>query len=157
MKILMVCLGNICRSPLAEGIMREKIAKYGLNWEADSAGTEDYHTGEAPHPFSQKIALEHGIDLSALRARKFVKADFSRFDKIYAMSADVYRKIATIGGKEAKMEKVSLFLNELYPGQDRSVPDPWYGPEQGYREVYALIDKCCDKIVAQYSTIQLIN
>ncbi len=113
MKLLMVCLGNICRSPLAEGIMREKITRYGLDWEVDSAGTEDYHTGEAPHPFAQKIAREHGIDLSALRARKFVKADFSRCDKIYAMAAGVYREISAIGGKQAKMEKVSLFLNDL--------------------------------------------
>src|SRR5690242_15994316 len=125
MKILMVCLGNICRSPLAEEILRAKIKERGLRWEVDSAGTEDYHVGEAPHPLSQKIARIHDLDISGQQARRFVCADFERFDKIYAMASDVYQEIRYIGGEKARMEKVDLLLNEVYPGKNRSVPDPW--------------------------------
>ena len=90
MKILMVCLGNICRSPLAEGILESKAKKLGLPWEVDSAGTNNnYHIGEAPHPLSQKVARLHSVDISQQSARAFVPEDFDRFDKIYAMSGDI--------------------------------------------------------------------
>jgi len=90
MKILMVCLGNICRSPLAEGILESKAKKLGLHWEIDSAGTNNsYHIGEAPHPLSQKVAKLHAVDISQQSARAFVPDDFDRFDKIYAMSSDI--------------------------------------------------------------------
>ena len=89
MKILMVCLGNICRSPLAEGILRHKAKEAGLNWQVDSAGTNGYHVGEAPHHLSQKVAKLNGIDICEQRARRFVKEDFDRYDKIYAMADDV--------------------------------------------------------------------
>ena len=85
MKILMVCLGNICRSPLAEGILQDKARKAGLKWSVESAGTNGYHTGEAPHPLSQKVARINGVDISKQRSRNFVAEDFDRFDKIYAM------------------------------------------------------------------------
>lgn len=147
MKILMVCLGNICRSPMAEGILRAKMLREGLKGEVDSAGTESYHIGETPHPLAQKIASAHGVDISGHRARKFGKADFDRFDRIYAMAGDVYREIKRIGGPEGKMEKVDLFLNELYPGENFSVPDPWYGGAEEFQEVFDLIDQCCEKIL----------
>src|SRR5512138_2458905 len=86
MKILMVCLGNICRSPLAEGILQDKAWKAGLKWSIESAGTNGYHNGEAPYPLSQKVSRLNGIDISKQRSRKFVADDFDRFDKIYAMS-----------------------------------------------------------------------
>jgi protein-tyrosine phosphatase len=151
MKILMVCLGNICRSPLAEGILQQKVKSAGLNWIIDSAGTNGYHTGEPPHHLSQKVALQHGIDISGQRARDFLKEDFERYDKVYAMAADVVDDIQQIAGKKFDAGKTDLLLNELYPGQQRDVPDPWYGPEQGYHEVYELIDKACSRIVEQYS------
>lgn len=153
MKILMVCLGNICRSPLAEGIMKEKIIAAEIDWLVDSAGTNGFHTGEAPHVLSQKVASLHGIDISKQRARRFVKSDLESFDKVYAMAEDVLQDIKKICGEKYDNKKVALFLNELYPGQNRDVPDPWYGPEAGYHEVYELIDKTCDVIIENYLII----
>jgi len=147
MRILMVCLGNICRSPIAEGVMRHKVKQHGLNWVVESAGTESYHIGEAPHRFSQKICSMHGIDISELRASKFTADAFDQYDHIYAMAADVYKEIKRIGGPHADMRKVELFLNELHKGSNESVPDPWYGPEEGYTPVYEMIDKTCDAII----------
>jgi len=146
----MVCLGNICRSPLAEGILREKARAAGLDWVVDSAGTNGYHTGEAPHPLSQKVARQHGIDISGQRARRFTAADFQRFDKIYAMAVDVVDDMRRIAGRSFEPAKVDLLLNEVHPGSNEDVPDPWDGPEPGYHEVYALIDAAADKIVAKY-------
>ena len=146
----MVCLGNICRSPIAEGVMKQKIVANKLDWEVDSAGTESYHVGEAPHRFSQKICLSHGIDISGQRARKFIVADFDRFDKIYAMAEDVYQEIKSIGGKQAQMDKVTLFLNELIEDSSDDVPDPYYGGEEGFTLVYDLLNETCDAIVNKY-------
>ncbi|MDI3318190.1 low molecular weight protein-tyrosine-phosphatase [Pinibacter soli] len=150
MNILMVCLGNICRSPLAEGILQEKAASAGLNWYVDSAGTNGYHVGEAPHPLSQKVALINGIDISAQRSRRFVAEDFDKFDKIYAMAEDVVSDIRRIAKNKFDKSKVELLLNELYPGKNMDVPDPWYGAEPGYHEVYSLIDKACDMVVERH-------
>lgn len=147
----MVCLGNICRSPIAEGVLRYKAEQCGLDWVIDSAGTESYHVGEHPHRFSQKICLQHGIDISGQRARRFTAADFEQYDKIYAMAADVWEEIEGIGRGRAKMDKVHLFLNELHPGQHQSVPDPWYGNEDGYTVVYDMIDATCDAIINKYA------
>lgn len=151
MKILMVCLGNICRSPLAEGILQHKAKKAGLNWQIDSAGTEHYHIGQPPHPLSQKVAKLNGIDICNQRARQFVKEDFDRYDKIYAMAEDVLNEIKRIAKEKYNPAKVDLFLNELYPGEHMSVPDPWYGTEPDYHHVYKLIDKVCDKIISNYA------
>jgi protein-tyrosine phosphatase len=147
MKILMVCLGNICRSPLAEGILQHKAVEAGLQWQVDSAGTNSYHIGEAPHALSQKVALRNGIDICAQRARRFVKEDFDRYDKIYAMADDVLADIQSIAGKKYDASKVDLFLNELHPNENRSVPDPWYGTEPGYHDVFELIATTCDRII----------
>lgn len=151
MKILMVCLGNICRSPLAEGILKDKIEANGLSWQVDSAGTNGFHTGEAPHQLSQKVALQHGIDISRQRARRFVKADIVNFDKLYAMAPDVLEDMKRIAGKDFDEQKVDLLLNEPYPGSNQEVPDPWYGPEPGYHEVFAIIDHACEHIIKKYS------
>jgi protein-tyrosine phosphatase len=147
MKILMVCLGNICRSPLAEGILKEKAKKAGLNWVVESAGTNGYHVGESPHHLSQKVAKLNGIDICQQKARQFVKKDFEEYDKIYAMAQDVIDDMRSIAGKSFDEKKVDLLLNELYPGKNMDVPDPWYGPEPGYHEVYALIEKACEKVL----------
>jgi protein-tyrosine phosphatase len=153
MKILMVCLGNICRSPLAEGILEHKAKQAGLNWRIDSAGTNGYHTGEAPHRLSQKVAKLNGIDICNQRARQFVKEDFDRYDKIYAMADDVLDDIQRIARQKFDPSKVDLLLNELYPGKNLSVPDPWYGPEPGYHEVYKLIEAACDAVIKKYSSV----
>lgn len=150
MKILMVCLGNICRSPIAEGVLKHKVREHGLDWTIHSAGTEPYHVGEAPHRFSQKVCLAKGIDISSQRARRFTFVDFDRYDKIYAMATDVYNEIRRIGGGNADMSNVDHFLNELERGCNASVPDPWYGTEEGYHTVYDMIDKTCEAIIAAY-------
>lgn len=143
----MVCLGNICRSPLAEGILQHKAREAGLDWIVDSAGTNSYHIGEPPHQLSQKVAKLHGIDICAQRARPFLKEDLDRYDKIYAMADDVMEDIRSIAREKYDETKVDLFLNELYPGRNASVPDPWYGPEPGYHEVFRLIAETCDAII----------
>ncbi|HEX6334033.1 MAG TPA: low molecular weight protein-tyrosine-phosphatase [Flavisolibacter sp.] len=152
MKILMVCLGNICRSPLAEGILQHKAQQAGLDWSVESAGTNSYHIGEPPHHLSQKVARMNGIEICDQRARRFVPGDFQRYDKIYAFADDVLEDIRGIAGRSFDASKVDLFMNELYPGENRSVPDPWYGTEPGYHEVYELIEKVCDAIIRKYAT-----
>jgi protein-tyrosine phosphatase len=147
MKILMVCLGNICRSPLAEGILQNKAWKAGLQWSVESAGTNGYHIGEAPHRLSQKVAQQHGIDISQQRARKFTAVDFENFDIIYAMAEEVKDEMKWIAKNKYNEHKVDLLMNELYPGKNIDVPDPWYGPEPGYHEVYKMIDEACEKII----------
>jgi protein-tyrosine phosphatase len=150
-RILMVCLGNICRSPLAEGILRDKARAAGLDWEIDSAGTNGYHIGEAPHPLSVKVARNNGIDISNQRARRFTAADFQRFDKIYAMAGDVIDEMRRIAGRQFDASKVDLLMNEVHPGRNEDIPDPWYGPEPGYHEVYALIDQAADQMIARHA------
>jgi protein-tyrosine phosphatase len=151
MKILMVCLGNICRSPLAEGILRHKASEAGLHWSLDSAGTNNgYHVGEAPHHLSQKVARLHSIDISQQRARSFAAEDFDEFDKIYAMSKDVLEDIKRIARNKFDSKKADLLMNELFPGRNMDIPDPWYGPEPGYHEVFRMIGSACDRIVERY-------
>jgi protein-tyrosine phosphatase len=151
MKILMVCLGNICRSPLAEGILQQKAWQAGLQWSVESAGTNGYHTGEAPHPLSQKVARLNGVDISKQRSRKFKAEDFEHYDKIYAMADDVLNEMRRIARKNFNEKKADLLLNELYPGKNIDVPDPWYGPEPGYHEVFKLIEEACDAIVKKFT------
>ena len=146
----MVCLGNVCRSPLAEGILQHKAAKAGLNWTVESAGTNGYHTGEPPHRLSQKVAKLHGIDICQQKARDFVPEDFEVYDKIYALAGDVLDDMKRIARNKFDPSKVDLLMNELYPGQDIDVPDPWYGPEPGYHEVYKILDEVCEAIVKKY-------
>ncbi len=151
MKILMVCLGNICRSPLAEGILQDKAFKAGLNWSVESAGTNGYHTGEAPHILSQKVAKLNGIDICQQRSRRFVAADFDQYDKIYALAGDVLSEIRRIARNRYDEKKVDLLMNERFPGRDLDVPDPYYGNEDGYHEVYRMIDEVCEAIVEKYA------
>lgn len=149
----MVCLGNICRSPLAEGILQDKAFKAGLSWSVESAGTNSHHTGEPPHPLSQKVAKLNGIDISQQRARRFKAEDFDMYDKIYALADDVMDEMKRIARNKFDAAKTNLLMNELYPGKDMDVPDPWYGPEPGYHEVYKMIDQVCGKIIEKYTVI----
>ena len=147
----MVCLGNICRSPLAEGILESKAKKLGLHWKIDSAGTHNnYHLGEVPHPLSQKVANLHSVDISKQCARAFVAEDFERFDKIYAMSADIIVNMKNIARNKFRPENIDLLMNEIYPGKNLDVPDPWGEEEPAYHKVFAMIDKACEKIVEKY-------
>jgi protein-tyrosine phosphatase len=150
MRILMVCLGNICRSPLAEGILQDKVNKAGLNWVVDSAGTNHYHTGDPPHPLSQKVALANGIDITNQRARRFTSEDLNQFDKIYALAGDVLNDIRRITGNKFDSSKVDLLMNEQYPGKNLDVPDPYYGGEPDFHEVYELLDEVLDQLILKY-------
>ena len=143
----MVCLGNICRSPIAEGILAQKAKQRGLNWEIDSAGTNGYHNGETPHPLSQKVSAQQGVDISHQVSRKLTKDDFKKYDRIYAMAEDVLQQMRIIGKEDFDHEKAILFLEELYPGKQRNVPDPWYGEEEDFLDVFFLIDEACEAIV----------
>lgn len=147
----MVCLGNICRSPLAEGILLKKITAAGLDWKVDSAGTNGYHINESPHYLSQRVAKKKGIDISKQLCRRFVPADFDRFDKIYAMAEDVVEEMKQISGTKFNPEKVEMILNVVHPGENRGVPDPWYGPEAGYYEVFDLLENACEALIKNYN------
>jgi protein-tyrosine phosphatase len=150
MKILMVCLGNICRSPLAEGLLQHKADEHGLTWVVESAGTNGLHNGERPHHLSQKVAKQNGIDISKQCSRKFIADDFEKYDRIFVMADDVLSDIKRIAGNKFNPDKIDFFLNALHPKKNNDVPDPWYGDEDGYTEVYALIDKTCDAIIENH-------
>lgn len=150
MKILMVCLGNICRSPLAEGILRDKLEKAQLNWVVESAGTNAFHIGHPPHKLSCKVAALHGIDISRQVARRFTSEDFKLYDIIYAMAEDVIDEMKFIAGHHFIPGKVKLLLNELEGMQHTDVPDPWYGEEDGYHKVYDLLDEACEAVLQNH-------
>ena len=141
----MVCLGNICRSPLAEGILSLK-GKH-LNLEVDSAGTAAYHIGKQPDIRSIEIANKYTIDLNQQRARQFSRADFDKFDIIYAMDTNNYAHLISLASTETERDKIRMILNEINPKAYQSVPDPYYGGENGFQDVYNMLDKACDKII----------
>jgi protein-tyrosine phosphatase len=145
MKILMVCLGNICRSPLAEGILSLK-GKH-LNLEVDSAGTAAYHIGKQPDIRSIEIANKYTIDLNQQRARQFSRADFDKFDIIYAMDTNNYAHLISLASNETERNKIRMILNEINPKANQSVPDPYYGGENGFQDIYNILDKACNKII----------
>lgn len=146
MKILMVCLGNICRSPLAEGILRHKIKEAGLDWEVESAGTGSWHIGEAPDPRSQKIAKINGIDISKQKAQKFIPDHFTKFDRIYVMDSSNYRDVVNMALNEDDKNKVELIMNLVEPGKNKAVPDPYYDDEL-YSVVFEMLDEACERII----------
>ena len=152
MRILMVCLGNICRSPIAEGVLQFQADKEGLGWKVDSAGTELFHIGSKPHELSCKVAGLNNIDISQQVARQFKPEDFDSFDKIYVMARDVLENVKIIAGDRFREDKIDFFLNELYPGEDRNMLDPWYGTEKHYHMVYEMIDETCKRIIEKYKT-----
>ena len=144
----MVCLGNICRSPLAEGILQSKLdANF---FSVDSAGTAAYHIGELPDQRSIAVAKKHGIDISNQKARKFDIKDFIEFDIIYAMDKENYQNICSLAKKDVDLRKVKMILNEINPSLNLSVPDPYYGGDDGFQNVYQLLDEACEKISKNY-------
>ena len=145
MKILMVCLGNICRSPMAEGILKHKIHALGLNWQVDSAGTGSWHVGEAPDPRSISTSSENGIDISDQRARQFKQRDFDAFDLILAMDSSNYNNIVQLAREDSDRQKVNLLLNYSHPGQNRAVPDPYF--EGGFQAVFEMIEAAVDGLI----------
>lgn len=144
MKVLMVCLGNICRSPMAEGVFRNKALEKGIELHVDSCGTANYHVGEHPDPRSVKKSKEHGIDISNLIGRQFSYSDFRKFDVILTMDIDNYRNVIALAQNDDDIAKVKMTLNYSFPGNNMDVPDPWYGGEQGFEDVFQLLDQAAD-------------
>lgn len=139
----MVCLGNICRSPVAKGVMRHIAEKEGLEIIVDSAGTSDYHIGEQPDKRSMANARKNGVDISSLRGRQFLKEDFDNFDRIYAMDSSNLNNILALATTDEHRKKVDLLLNEAYPGENRPLPDPYYGNETDFENVFRLAHEAC--------------
>lgn len=146
--VLMVCLGNICRSPLAEGILRSKIEKLHLNILIDSAGTSNYHIGQNPDKRSILNAKKHGIDISKLKARQFTVEDFDKFNLIFVMDTSNYSDVVSLARNEFDKQKVDLILNKINPDSNKPVPDPYHGGEDEFENVFELLDEACE-IIAQ--------
>jgi protein-tyrosine phosphatase len=149
MKVLMVCLGNICRSPLAEGIFRDKSNYRKLNIIVDSAGTSDFHVGATPDYRSIEVARKNNVDISNLTARKFAVSDFSNFDYIFVMDLNNYNELMKLTENDSQRKKIILLTEFLFPEQKIQVPDPYYGDEKDFETVYKLIEDSCEKIIEQ--------
>ncbi len=143
-KILMVCLGNICRSPLAEGILKNKLDS--SKFKIESAGTGAYHIGKLPDVRSIAIAKENNIDITDQKAAQFKKSDFSEYDYIFVMDKSNYNNVINLAENQQDIDKVSLILNEIEPKVDAEVPDPYYGGDAGFQHVYNLLDQACENI-----------
>ncbi|HMO40760.1 MAG TPA: low molecular weight protein-tyrosine-phosphatase [Saprospiraceae bacterium] len=150
MKVLMVCLGNICRSPLAEGILKAQLREKELDWQVDSAGTGSWHIGESPDLRSIRIARQYGLDITDQRARQLVAQDLENFDLVVAMDRQNYRDIMRFAKTEPQRAKVKLMLNFLHPDQNRDVPDP-YWDDDGFEAVFKMLEKACAQLIATYA------
>ena len=148
-RILMVCLGNICRSPLAEGILQHKLDKTALNASVDSAGTANFHVGQEPDQRSAKSGLKHGVDISHLRGRQFGVDDFDNFDQIYVMDKSNYGNVVSLARNEDDKNKVEMLLNLNNPDSFDEVPDPYFGGEQGFENVYQMLNNACEVIIGR--------
>lgn len=143
-KILMVCLGNICRSPLAEGLLAAKLPQD--RFYVDSAGTGGWHIGSAPDKRSVAVAKKNGLDISCQRGRQFSTSDFDEFDHIFVMDASNLSNVLSLARTEADRKKVSMILDELFPGEKVDVPDPYFGLENGFDSVFKMLDEATANI-----------
>lgn len=143
-KILMVCLGNICRSPLAEGILASKLPK--SNFLIDSAGTGSFHIGKKPDHRSIAIASKNGIDITNQKVRQFSVEDFDAFDYIFVMDSSNYDNLIELAKTDEHKSKVEMILNHLFPNENVDVPDPYFGLQNGFDTVYEMLDETCDII-----------
>lgn len=149
MRILFVCLGNICRSPLAHGILQQRVEELDLNWTIDSAGTGSWHVGELPDPRSIATAADRGLDITYQRARQFTAFDFATFDLILTMDRSNYRNVLGLAQSSDDKAKVRLMLDYLYPGQDKEVPDP-YWDDDGFTQVYDMLAAAIDRLIEEH-------
>jgi len=143
-RVLMVCLGNICRSPLAEGILRSKVDPQKVF--VDSAGTGSWHIGHLPDSRSIEVASKYEIDITSQRGRQFTIRDFEEFDRIYVMDTDNLSSVLSMARKQRHRDKVRLLLNELYPGQNKEVPDPYHEGAEAFDRVFKMLDEACEII-----------
>lgn len=146
-RILMVCLGNICRSPMAEGLLRHHVQRGQLDVEVDSAGTANYHVGEEPDHRAIRCMKENGIDISRLRARQFSVRDFDDFDRIYVMDHSNYQNVMSLAKNDSHKAKVKLLLNEIDELSNAPVPDPWFGDMSDFDAVFNMLDEAAQNIV----------
>lgn len=146
----MVCLGNICRSPLAEGIMQSKIDQHNLDWKVDSAGTSGHHDGQLPDPRSIDVAEKNGLDITNQRSRKLAIKDLDEYDLICAMDSSNYINIRMLSRSSVHHQKIQLIMNFAQPDKNVNVTDPYYG-EEGFDNVFQMLDEACDAIVAKYN------
>ncbi len=140
----MVCLGNICRSPLAEGLLKSKLDTE--NFIVDSAGTGHWHVGNPPDPRSVKVAKAHNLDISAQRGMQFKPSLFEQYDHIFVMDQSNYTNVIRMADNQEQRDKVKLILDELFPAEQVDVPDPYTGGEQGFENVYQMLDEATTKI-----------
>lgn len=143
-KILMVCLGNICRSPLAEGILKTKVDPSRI--VVDSAGTGHWHVGDLPDDRSIAVARKHNIDITDQRGRQFSIKDFDEFDLIYVMDNTNKENVLALANDDNQRAKVKLILDEIFPGENVDVPDPYYGGSSGFENVFKMLDEACEQI-----------
>ena len=146
-KVLMVCLGNICRSPMAEGILRSKAQQQGLNIQVDSAGTANFHVGESPDIRAIKTAKQFGVDISGLRGRQFIESDFDQFDHIFVMDGSNKENVLKLARNESDRKKVKLFLELTNDYALKDVPDPWFGGDEGFVEVFEMLENACENFL----------
>jgi protein-tyrosine phosphatase len=153
--VLFVCLGNICRSPVAEGVFRhalqQRFGAASAAWRVDSAGTSDYHAGQAPDPRSQASALRHGVDISGQRSRAFSAADFEEFDHILVMDSSNHVNVCRLTDNPSHLAKVQLMLDVSFPGENKPVPDPYYGGDHGFENVYQLLAQASEDWLEQWT------
>jgi protein-tyrosine phosphatase len=147
MRILMVCLGNICRSPLADGILRRKVQENNLTVEVDSAGTANYHIGAPPDKRMILTAKNRGTDISMLRARQFKSSDFDNFDIIYVMDESNYENVMRLANNDTQRSKVKMITAEIPASRVMNIPDPFYGEQEDFDLVYDLLDTATDTII----------
>ena len=141
----MVCLGNICRSPLAQGMLEHKVSLLGLSWTVDSAGTSGFHEGHQPDQRSIEKAIEYGIDISKQRSRQIEQADLEVFDLILTMDTSNYQNVMAMAKDKSQRDKIKLILNYVYPERNMVVPDPYY--DGGFQKVYELLDVALDQLI----------
>lgn len=153
MNILMVCLGNICRSPMAEGIMRQKIEKYGLDAVVNSCGTASYHIGESPDHRGIQTLHNYDIDISQHRGQQFKVSDFDDYDLIFAMDTSNYSNLVAKARNQKDKDKIKLLMDETHPGQQKVVPDPYYGSLENFEETYSLVDGACEHLAKKLSNL----
>lgn len=144
MKIMMVCLGNICRSPLAEGILQHKINKLGLDWEVASSGTAGYHVGALPDSRSMEVAQRNGVDISYQRSQQFNPSQLDEYDFILAMDIQNYEDILSYCATEKQRQKVQLIMDYGDDPNVQEVPDPYYGGQDGFTNVYDMLNEATE-------------